>query len=250
MAAEENEPENEALQKAIAKVLRDTRIRAGLTQAQLSEVTGKTKQAISCYENASYFPTFPVVFSIAIACGTSLASIFEEVSREIGMGHTVGQLELVALQTEFEISHRTLTDAGVPANPIDGGETPISINDRIKFLAQREDRALIRAKTDLYREIVAMGHLVLSMAGAPYETIPGTPPPSLGERIRSLLMRNWKPNKGPLKTKEVRTALEAEDLAYLQREVEGTNELLERLGQNTGSVSERIVALTEWRDEN
>jgi transcriptional regulator with XRE-family HTH domain len=126
------DPEIEtAMREKFAEVLREMRLGASLTQEQLAERIGKTKQAVSRYENGAYYPAMPVINQIAVVCGYSIAEVFDLAAKKLGLDTSPTDATIEFLRKEVEEAHQALTDAGVTSlKP--NGEEPLGLAERVK----------------------------------------------------------------------------------------------------------------------
>jgi transcriptional regulator with XRE-family HTH domain len=119
------------MKDAIGKVLREARQHAGLTQQELADRIGKSKQAISRAEYGHHYPSLPTILDLARACGISPAQIFVKVADE--MGEECGSGKMESLYREINLCHSQLTEAGVPSVKT----VELSLSERISLLAER-----------------------------------------------------------------------------------------------------------------
>lgn len=70
--------------KRLARNIRNARKAAGLTQEQLAQRIGLTKNSVSFYENAKRMPSIETMSIMRNVLGTSLDDLVPEVMPEIG----------------------------------------------------------------------------------------------------------------------------------------------------------------------
>ena len=75
--------EETAMREKFAEVLREMRQASGMTQEQLGARIGKTKQAVSRYENGAYYPAMPVIREIAEVCGYAMGEVFDLAAKKL-----------------------------------------------------------------------------------------------------------------------------------------------------------------------
>lgn len=175
----------ERVQQALAGLIKDLRHRSGLSQLELAEKIGKTKQAVSCYERGVYSPTISVLIQIADACETTLSDIFNDLSAQLGIEVSDIEAERQDLEREIEMSHDALDRAGVPRNESEGSDLPFSVPERVRHLAAAM-QAIDKERAAAQRDISAAQDDMTS-AGVKLEA--GM---SLTDRVRSLIRSKGK----------------------------------------------------------
>lgn len=180
---------DERVQQALAGLIKDLRHRSGLSQLELAEKIGKTKQAVSCYERGVYSPTISVLIQVADACGTTLSDIFNDLSAQLGIEVSDIEAERQDLERELEMSHDALDRAGVPRNENEGSELPFSVPERVRHLAAAM-QAIDKERAAAQRDISAAQD-DMTTAGVKLEA--GM---SLTDRVRSLIRSKGKISEG------------------------------------------------------
>ena len=180
---------DERVQQALAGLIKDLRHRSGLSQLELGEKIGKTKQAVSCYERGVYSPTISVLIQVADACGTTLSDIFNDLSAQLGIEVSDIEAERQDLERELEMSHDALDRAGVPRNENEGSELPFSVPERVRHLAAAM-QAIDKERAAAQRDISAAQD-DMTTAGVKLEA--GM---SLTDRVRSLIRSKGKISEG------------------------------------------------------
>jgi putative transcriptional regulator len=180
---------DERVQQALAGLIKDLRHRSGLSQLELAEKIGKTKQAVSCYERGVYSPTISVLIQVADACGTTLSDIFNDLSAQLGIEVSDIEAERQDLEREIEMSHDALDRAGVPRNESEGSDLPFSVPERVRHLAAAM-QAIDKERAAAQRDISAAQDDMTS-AGVKLEA--GM---SLTDRVRSLIRSKGKISEG------------------------------------------------------
>lgn len=170
---------DERVQQALAGLIKDLRHGSGLSQLELADKIGKTKQAVSCYERGVYSPTISVLIQIADACSTTLSDIFNSLSAQLGIEVSDIEAERQDLERELEMSHDALDRAGAPRNEEDS-DLPFSVPERVRHLATAM-QAIDRERAAAQRDISAAQD-DMSAAGVKLEA--GM---SLTDRVRSLI---------------------------------------------------------------
>ena len=130
------EIEDQKMRDSVAEVLREMRAEAGLTQEQLAAKIGKTKQAVSRYENGAYFPAMTVLIEIAKCCGYSLGEIFDMASTKLGENTSPSESVIKFLRAEVEETHKILNDAGVSS--VGAEHQVLSLSERVRIAIRRE----------------------------------------------------------------------------------------------------------------
>ena len=64
--------------------LRDRRTEAGLTQAELAEALGVSRQTVISIENGRYLPSLPLAFRIARRFGLPIEQLFQPSEEDLG----------------------------------------------------------------------------------------------------------------------------------------------------------------------
>lgn len=171
---------DERVQHALADLIKNLRTSSELSQVELAEKIGKTKQAVSCYERGVYSPTISVLIQIADACDTTLSDIFNNLSAQLGIEVSDIEAERQDLERELEMSHDALDRAGVPRNESEGSELPFSVPERVRHLAAAM-QAIDKERAAAQRDISAAQD-DMTTAGVKLEA--GM---SLTDRVRSLI---------------------------------------------------------------
>jgi transcriptional regulator with XRE-family HTH domain len=130
------EIEDQKMRDSVAEVLREMRAEAGLTQEQLAAKIGKTKQAVSRYENGAYFPAMTVLIEIAKYCGYSMGEVFDMAAQKLGENTSPSESVIKFLRAEVEATHKILNDAGVSSIGKDQDEV-LSLSERVRIAINR-----------------------------------------------------------------------------------------------------------------
>jgi transcriptional regulator with XRE-family HTH domain len=170
---------DEKVQQALAALIKGLRRGRGLSQLELADKIGKTKQAVSCYERGVYSPTIGVLIQIAEACGTTLSDIFNSLSSHLGIQVSDIEAERALLERELQMGHDALDRAGAPR---DGEDTvlPFSVPERVRHLAAAMQA--IERERDVAQRDIAAAQDDMTTAGVKLE--PGM---TLTDRVRSLI---------------------------------------------------------------
>jgi putative transcriptional regulator len=144
------------VQEALAEIVQEVRRSAGLSQIDLANHIGKSKQAVSCYERGVYSPTIPVLIQIAECCETTVSDMFNTLSTKLGIEVSDSEVERSVLQRELEMSHDTLDRAGVEREPPKGQDLPYSVPERIGLLSRafqviRREHEAVHDDLDLHK---------------------------------------------------------------------------------------------------
>lgn len=119
------------MKETVGRVLREFRLRAGLTQQELANKIGKSKQGVSRAEHGHFYPSLPTIITLSNACGVSPAQVLLRVADQLGDCEPGGETE--ALYREIDTCHAQLTEAGVPTVKT----VELSLSERIALLAER-----------------------------------------------------------------------------------------------------------------
>ena len=161
---------------ALAEIVKDVRGSAGLSQIELANKIGKSKQAVSCYERGVYSPTIPVLIQISESCGTTVSDMFNTLSTKLGIEGSDSEVERSVLQRELEMSHDTLDRVGVEREPPTGQDLPYSVPERIGLIS-RAFQVIKREHESVHDDLDI--HEIKAGEGA-----------TLPERVRALIRSN------------------------------------------------------------
>jgi len=93
--------------------IREFRTRAGLSQQQLAERVGATRQTINAIELEKYLPTLELAFKIAQTFDVSIDTIFNALDRQTG---TVLDLKTFVPARDFALSRKFYQEIGFRKN--------------------------------------------------------------------------------------------------------------------------------------
>jgi transcriptional regulator with XRE-family HTH domain len=124
-----------AMREKFAEVLREMRQAAGLTQEQLAARIGKTKQAVSRYENGAYYPAMPVIKEIAEVCGYAMGEVFDLAAKKLGVDTSAVDATITFLRNEVEAGHQVLGELEITS--VDENGTPLPLAERIRVALKR-----------------------------------------------------------------------------------------------------------------
>ena len=124
-----------AMREKFAEVLREMRQAAGLTQEQLAARIGKTKQAVSRYENGAYYPAMPVIKEIAEVCGYAMGEVFDLAAKKLGVDTSAVDATITFLSNEVEDGHQVLGELEITS--VDENGTPLPLAERIRVALKR-----------------------------------------------------------------------------------------------------------------
>lgn len=127
--------EEETMRQGFAEVLREMRQASGMTQEQLAARIGKTKQAVSRYENGAYYPAMPVIMEIADTCGYAMGEVFDLVAKKLGVDTSAVEATITFLRSEVEGGHQLLNEIEI-TNVGESGE-PLTLTERIRIALKR-----------------------------------------------------------------------------------------------------------------
>lgn len=127
--------EEETMREKFAEVLREMRQASGMTQEQLAARIGKTKQAVSRYENGAYYPAMPVIMEIAEVCGYAMGEVFDLVAKKLGVDTSAVDATITFLRNEVEGGHQLLNEIEI-TNVGESGE-PLALTERIRIALER-----------------------------------------------------------------------------------------------------------------
>lgn len=119
------------MREKFAEVLRQMRLEAELTQEQLAERIGKTKQAISRYENGAYYPAMPVIKAIADTCGYSMGEMFDLAAKKLGVDTSAIDATITFLRGEVEGAHQAFNESGITSVGENG--EPLTLIERVRI---------------------------------------------------------------------------------------------------------------------
>jgi predicted nucleotidyltransferase/DNA-binding XRE family transcriptional regulator len=113
-------------------VLRDARLRAGLTQAQLASRAGVTQSVISAYESGRRQPSLPVLRALIHAAGLELIvelrqlpARLEELSGPLGVRIRSARRQVIDTATRFDVHN--LRVFGSVARGEDGADSDVDL---------------------------------------------------------------------------------------------------------------------------
>jgi putative transcriptional regulator len=127
--------EETAMREKFAEVLREMRQASGMTQEQLGARIGKTKQAVSRYENGAYYPAMPVIREIAEVCGYAMGEVFDLAAKKLGVDTSAVDATITFLRSEVEGGHQVLNEIEITSVG-EGGE-PLTLTERIRIALKR-----------------------------------------------------------------------------------------------------------------
>jgi transcriptional regulator with XRE-family HTH domain len=127
--------EETAMREKFAEVLREMRQASGMTQEQLAERIGKTKQAVSRYENGAYYPAMPVIREIAEVCGYAMGEVFDLAAKKLGVDTSAVDATITFLRNEVEGGHQVLNEIEVTSVGENG--EPLTLTERIRIALKR-----------------------------------------------------------------------------------------------------------------
>lgn len=93
--------------------IREFRTRAGLSQQQLAERVGATRQTINAIELDKYLPTLELAFKLAQAFDVTIDTIFNSLGRQTG---TVLDLKTFVPARDFALSRKFYQEIGFREN--------------------------------------------------------------------------------------------------------------------------------------
>jgi putative transcriptional regulator len=123
------------MREKFAEVLREMRQASGMTQEQLGARIGKTKQAVSRYENGAYYPAMPVIREIAEVCGYAMGEVFDLAAKKLGVDTSAVDATITFLRSEVEGGHQVLNEIEITSVG-EGGE-PLTLTERIRIALKR-----------------------------------------------------------------------------------------------------------------
>jgi transcriptional regulator with XRE-family HTH domain len=106
-----------------------------MTQEQLGARIGKTKQAVSRYENGAYYPAMPVIREIAEVCGYAMGEVFDLAAKKLGVDTSAVDATITFLRSEVEGGHQVLNEIEITSVG-EGGE-PLTLTERIRIALKR-----------------------------------------------------------------------------------------------------------------
>jgi transcriptional regulator with XRE-family HTH domain len=127
--------EETAMREKFAEVLREMRQASGMTQEQLAAHIGKTKQAVSRYENGAYYPAMPVIREIAEVCGYAMGEVFDLAAKKLGVDTSAVEATITFLRNEVEGGHQVLNEIEVTSVGENG--EPLTLTERIRIALKR-----------------------------------------------------------------------------------------------------------------
>lgn len=127
--------EETAMREKFAEVLREMRQASGMTQEQLAARIGKTKQAVSRYENGAYYPAMPVIREIAEVCGYAMGEVFDLAAKKLGVDTSAVDATITFLRNEVEGGHQVLNEIEVTSVGENG--EPLTLTERIRIALKR-----------------------------------------------------------------------------------------------------------------
>jgi transcriptional regulator with XRE-family HTH domain len=127
--------EETAMREKFAEVLREMRQASGMTQEQLAAHIGKTKQAVSRYENGAYYPAMPVIREIAEVCGYAMGEVFDLAAKKLGVDTSAVDATITFLRNEVEGGHQVLNEIEVTSVGENG--EPLTLTERIRIALKR-----------------------------------------------------------------------------------------------------------------
>jgi transcriptional regulator with XRE-family HTH domain len=127
--------EETEMREKFAEVLREMRHASGMTQEQLAARIGKTKQAVSRYENGAYYPAMPVIKEIAEVCGYAMGEVFDLAAKKLGVDTSAVDATITFLRNEVEAGHQVLGELEITS--VDENGTPLPLAERIRVALKR-----------------------------------------------------------------------------------------------------------------